>query len=118
MQDDFAPTVPVINNNGDEAETLIRNYYAVHQAAEALGKALAKAFPHGRNWQTFGPVEGPNRCRQAATTHRLHMEKVDAVERYAQDTLSAIMQQVPEGKLNPILADILAEETASPPRLF
>lgn len=65
---------PIVNLNGATRESLISQYVAVRDAADALLKALGEAFPHGRDYQTAHPGtwEGDrkaweNYCRSVAT---------------------------------------------------
>lgn len=65
-----------VNRNGDTADTLVRQHCAVRDAAHTLLEALAKAAPHGRNYQFEGGEEAFELDRIA------HTQQVVAVKEF------------------------------------
>lgn len=64
------------NMNGDTAQTLYDQSRGVYEAAEALLAAMARAMPHGRNYQTIGGDAAWLRDRQAAMDRMREIETV------------------------------------------
>ncbi len=70
-------TTPIINLNGDRAETLLGQINAVHEAIRLLSQAIGPASPHGRNYQC-----NPEGSYDAA--RRQHQEHCDALRKMDQ----------------------------------
>ena len=82
-------SMPIVNLNGDNSATLIKQQYAVIKAAQALLKAMREASPHGRNYQC-----NPDGDYYAAyKQHAADTRSVVAVEERANATLEDLMRQ-------------------------
>ena len=58
-------TFPVVNMNGDRAETLIAQAQKVSEALREAKAAIQEAFPHGRNFQN-NPAGDYDKAREEA----------------------------------------------------
>lgn len=80
---------PIVNINGDRADDLFAQYIGVANAATDLLDALAKARPHGRNYQ-LNP-EGD--FGEAMAAHLKQGDAARSVNEWAQALACSVLEQ-------------------------
>jgi len=83
-------TTPIINLNGDHAETLLEQIREIHNAIHTLSKVLGSASPHGRNFQC-----SPEGAYDAARRQfQVHCDALRNMEKFYTDQYIEIADQV------------------------
>lgn len=82
------PTMPTINNNGTDRETLMLAYLDAHKACSALLDAMDKATPHGRDYQL-----APDRYEKARDEFSEHRRNINKAGSYLMDVVLGIYDQ-------------------------
>jgi len=87
-------TTPIINLNGDRAETLLDQLRGIHDAIHAISKVLGNSSPHGRNYQC-----SPEGAYDAARRqHQVHCDALRNMEKFYTDQYLEIADQVRDSK--------------------